>query len=379
MPPRSSDRLAEIRARVARRGDERPTEAGPAEAGPPPPDGDSALASASAHFLGSVEQIMQGRTVQRMPLDQVAPDLRPEMRQPRLIPPPDHLLVAGQPAPAYAALVAELLQLGHSLRERQIQPIIVYPGASERYPMARYLILIGHRRWTAATLVGLETLDAVVVEPPAAAERVRLQYVENEAREEFSDMERAWALVQMKQALGETTTWEVVEEQFRLSRTRRHELTRMLAFTPPQQQQIALLRLQETQIRSLHSAVRAEELSPAQVDQVLARLGEIAAERAAPNGGATESAGVRRAGIDGPTVARLVARARRSATAPPTPAPRWLAPLRDQVARASKAMQRAEERVSALNDAEAATLLAELEQLGAQVAAVSAALRQRDT
>jgi hypothetical protein len=61
------------------------------------------------------------------------------MRQPRLLPPPEELLAQGEPAPAYCELVAELLALGQSLHERQIQPIIVYPGVSAVYPAARYL------------------------------------------------------------------------------------------------------------------------------------------------------------------------------------------------------------------------------------------------
>ena len=200
------------------------------------------------------------------------------MRQARLIPLPEEL-AHDQSIRAYRTMIDELRTLGQSLRERQIQPIVVYPGTSTMYPAARYLILVGHRRWTAASLVGLDALDAVVVDPPTPTERVRIQYAENEAREEFSDMERAWALAQMKEALGESVPWEAVEEQFRISRTRRHELTRLLAFTSEQQHQIALLRLQETQIRTLHSAVRAGELAPPQVDTLLGRLSEIAVER----------------------------------------------------------------------------------------------------
>jgi ParB-like chromosome segregation protein Spo0J len=52
----------------------------------------------------------------------------------------------GEPAPEYRTIVAELIALGQSLRERQIQPIIVYPGSNPAYPAARYLILVGHRR-----------------------------------------------------------------------------------------------------------------------------------------------------------------------------------------------------------------------------------------
>ena len=305
------------------------------------------------------------------------------MRQARLIPLPEEL-AHDQSIRAYRTMIDELRTLGQSLRERQIQPIVVYPGTSTMYPAARYLILVGHRRWTAASLVGLDALDAVVVDPPTLTERVRIQYAENEAREEFSDMERAWALAQMKEALGERAPWEAVEEQFRISRTRRHELTRLLAFTSEQQHQIALLRLQETQIRTLHSAVRAGELAPPQVDTLLGRLSEIAVERVTvpaqnePGTSAREATVLRRNGIDAPTVARLVARARRAAPeGSKEPSPRWLQPLRDQLAHASKGLGRARDRVAMLNDEEATTLMSDLVQLMERLEGVNEALRQR--
>jgi ParB/RepB/Spo0J family partition protein len=187
-----------------------------------------------AHFLGVAEHIIKSKVVEQLPVGHIAPDLRPEMRQPRQLPSPEELLQGNQPAPAYRELVAELMALGQSLKEQQIQSIIVYLGASDSYPVARYLILVGHRRWTAAMLSGIEYLDAVVVEAPTAIDRVRVQYVENEAREEFSDLERTWALTQMKHALGDAP-WKAVEVQFGISRSRRHELTRMPAFTQTQQ------------------------------------------------------------------------------------------------------------------------------------------------
>lgn len=359
MVPKTNDRLAEIRARVARRATEAP-------AAPTTPD--AALAAASAHFLGVAEQMVQNKVVEALPVGHIAPDLRPGMHQPRLLPPPEELMVGGEPLPVYRELVAELIALGQSLQEQQIQPIIVYPGTSDRYPAARYLILVGHRRWTAAMLQGLETLDAVVVDPPSAVDRVRVQYAENEAREEFSDMERAWSLIQMKRVLDDAP-WEAVESQFSISRSRRHELTRLLAFTEEQQRQIALLRLQETQIRSLHSAVRANELSSAQVDAILFRLSQIAAERAAAHAAADSESGraPRRVRIDGPTIARLVARAQRTgsplAVVGAAPTPRWLPPLRDQLLRANQGVQRAAKRLDALGPADLENLLADVQQL----------------
>jgi len=363
MPSRKDPTLDEIRARVAKRD---AAEAVPSVTASAPEDNAPALAAATARFYGSVEQIIQSRSVQRIPVEHIAPDVRPEMRQPRLLPLPEDLLVNGTPSPEYRDLVVELQALGQSLKERQIQPIIVFSGTSTIYPAARYLILIGHRRWTGAHLAGLEALDAIVVDPPSQQERVRLQYIENDEREDFSDMERAWALQQMRQALGERATWEDVETHLKLSNARRNQLTRLLAFKPSQQIMIARLHLQETQVRALHTAVRNRSLASEQVDAVLNRLAEIAAERSlnVENAPDTIRAGLalRRSGIDGPTVARLVARAQRAVattddTAVAIPTPRWLPILMEQITKTNQGIQRAMGRVEGLGSSDMELLL----------------------
>jgi ParB/RepB/Spo0J family partition protein len=368
MPPRKNPTLEEIRARVAKRDAAETAQS----AATTPEDSTAALAAASARFYGSVEQLIHSRAIQRIPIEQIAPDIRPEMRQPRLLPLPEDLLVSGSPAPEYRELIAELRALGQSLGERQIQPIVVYSGTSAIYPAARYLILIGHRRWTGARLVGLEGLDAIVVDAPTQEERVRLQYIENDEREDFSDMERAWALQQMRQALGEGSTWDEVETRLKLSNARRNQLTRLLAFKPSQQIMIARLHLQETQVRPLHTAVRNQSLAHDQVDAVLNRLAEIATERAVvaestPDviGGGAPS---RRTGIDGPTVARLVARAQRTVVTTTditsvAPTPRWLPLLMEQLAKTNQGVQRAIGRAETLGAADIDILLGGVDQL----------------
>lgn len=365
MPSKTADRIKAMQQRAAAL---TPQATAPSQDHVSGVDEQSALVAVSAHFGAALDPLVRNRAVQAIPVGYIAPDARPEMRQPRLLPPPEDLIEHGQPAPAYRELVAELLALGQSLKERQIQPIVVYPGTSETYPAVRYLILVGQRRWTAAHLTGIETLDAIVVDPPSPADRVRIQYAENEDREEFSDMERAWALLQMKQAMQEAP-WEDVEARLQMSRARRQQLLRLTAFTPTQQQQVARLRLNETQIRSLHTGVRNEELTAAQVDAILYRLSQIAAERAAALAAAAgEHAGggpsPRRAGIDGPTIARLVARAQRTGSplaavaAPPTP--RWLTPLHEQLVRTNQGVQRAIGRVDTLGPADVETLLGDI-------------------
>ena len=115
--------------------------------------------------------------------------------------------------------------------------------------------------------------------------------------------------------------------------------------------------------------MRNEELTPAQVDAILFRLSQIAAERAAALATATMTeAGAgpppRRVGIDGPTIARLVARAQRTAAplavVAATPAPRWLPPLRDQLMRTNQSVQRATKRAESLGPTDVDALLSDI-------------------
>jgi ParB/RepB/Spo0J family partition protein len=362
----ANDRLQAMRERAAalkKRPAEGP-ETTPSAAQPgagDPPEGGAGL-PLEAHFgISALDQVAAGRSVQRLALTMVAPEARLDQRQPRLLPPPAELLVAGQPAPAYADLVAALIDLGRSLQQRQIQPIIVYPGSSGEYLAARYLILVGHRRWTAAQLVGLATIDAIVVEPPGPVDRVQLQYAENEDRADFTDMERAWALAQMKQALGDAS-WESVEERFQMSRSRRMELVRLLSFSPAQQVQLARLRLRETQLRPLHQAVREADLSPERVDALFAHL-EVLALKARPAEGLPA--------VDGPTIARLVARARREeALGAAAATAQWTQALLDQFGRTKRSIRSARRRLPSASAAEAELLRSAIEELAALLVAI---------
>ncbi|NNJ12363.1 ParB N-terminal domain-containing protein [Chloroflexales bacterium ZM16-3] len=361
MPPKPNEKMRELRERAAAMMNRPAVEPAPEsqrEAAPDQPSvaaADTPAAKLNAHFgIAALDQVAQGRAVQRLPLAAISPEQRPEARQARLLPPPEDLLIQGLPNPAYADLVASLLDLGRSIQDRQIQPIMVYPDESAVAPAARYHILVGHRRWTAARLIGMAEIDAVVVDPPSAADRVRIQYAENEERVDFSDMERVWALQQMKQALGDAP-WDAVEERFQMSRGRRQELLRLATFTADQQVQVARLRLRETQLRPLHAAARAGELQPAHVDTVLAQLGRLIAP-------ADEAAAETRPQLDGPTIARVVARAKRTASStPPAPTPRWVLSLQEQLGRVDAQVARTRPRFHELRGGASAQLRAHLE------------------
>ena len=349
------------RAALMRRRSPEPPDAPPAQRPATSVDSADASDAFASHFgIAALDAVVAGRSLQRLAIATIAPALDVATRQPRLLPPPNELLIDGQPNPAYADLVDELRVLGRSLADGQIQPIIVYRGTSAAFPAARYLILVGHRRWTAAALVGLDTLDAIVVDPPTAAERVRLQYVENEARVDFSDMERAWALAQLKRAMDDSP-WEAVETQIGISRTRRTELTRLLAFSDGQQTRIARLRLRETQLRPLHQAVRDAAIDVGKVDGLLDKLEQL-------RGSGTGEGGQR---LDSATVAQLVTRTRTAQT-PATDRTdaqigRWAQALLDQLGRTKRTLRAARPRLGAASAGESAQIRTAIGEIIAQL------------
>src|SRR5262249_56155125 len=187
MPSKTADRIKAMQERAAAL---TPQSSAPLVEDAPAQGSEAAVAAVSAHFGAALDPLVRNRAVQSIPIVHIVPDTRPEMRQPRLLPPPEDLIEHGQPVPAYRELVAELLTLGQSLKERQIQPIVVYPGTSAAYPAVRYLILVAQHRWTAAQLVGIETLDAVPLDPPSPAARATPQHTANAYRPRLSNRHR---------------------------------------------------------------------------------------------------------------------------------------------------------------------------------------------
>lgn len=367
--PKAADRAAQLKARMNQETQQRP-------AVPPLDD-----RTARAHFVGAavLEQLTNGRIVQAIAVGQIAPELRAELRQPRLLPLPEELRPNGEWDEANRSLIDELLALGRSLQERQIQPIVVYPGTSAVYPSAPYLIAAGHRRWTAAVLIGMATIDAIVIDPPTPEDLVDIQYTENEDRADFSDMERAWALARMKQVLHDAP-WEMVEQRFRLSEGRRKQLMRLLAFTPTQQQIVARIRASETQLRPLHAALREGTLTSDQADRILHQLMTRIAQQGSEGAVHTARAGsTARLTIDGRTVTQLMTRVQRAAVSPqPTPRPKWLDPLKASIAQTRTGLQRVARRTGELDDAVAIELQSELDQLLDLVTSARKSLKQRD-
>lgn len=234
-------------------------------------------------LLGAPEETAQRAQARGLPLADIpVRAIAPDRDQVRRLPHPDDLLqmkAAGDRAAE--AQLAALRELGESLREHgQVQPAIVYADSDPDDAAITHRLLHGQRRWTAAVLAELPTLWVVIVERPSDVSRLLRQFEENERRAGLVDMERAWALVSLCEALqreaGGNVPWSVVEARLQVSEGRRHDLMRLLRFPPEGQAIILRYGWAEWTLRPLHQAVSAGTVDAATATDMLRLLAEQA-------------------------------------------------------------------------------------------------------
>lgn len=226
----------------------------------------------------------RGLPLRQLPVETIAPD----PHQLRQLPHPDELRRReGYGDQTIAGLMEGLRALGRSLRESgQLQPVIVYADRDPEQPKMTHRLLHGQRRWTAAVLEGLPSVLAIEVPRPSEVERLQRQFDENERREDFTDMERAWAIVALREALsaerGAEAPWTEVEARLGLSDSRRRDLLRLLRLAPSGQELALRYRWAEWTLRPLHMAVSAGDIDPDTATGILVELARDGGEVTAP-------------------------------------------------------------------------------------------------
>ena len=107
----------------------------------------------------------------------------------------------------------KLAELGISMKRRgQLQPIRV----REDKENDRFVIVAGERRWRAAKMMEIPTLDCLVMKRPMTdGERLTLQLVENCVREDLKPIEQAHAFRTLMEREGWTA--ELVAKELNLS------------------------------------------------------------------------------------------------------------------------------------------------------------------
>lgn len=157
-----------------------------------------------------------------------------------------------------------LRELAEDMRRNgTIQPLVVRPREE-----GGYWIVVGERRWRAAQMAGQPTLPCLVrpdISPPQVR---RMQLRENLQREDLNALERAQALMAIREQEG--LTWEQVANEFGYSVRRIHQLVGLTRLPESAQ---ALLR---SNAISAGHAVVLESLPP---DQQAALAAEAARER----------------------------------------------------------------------------------------------------
>jgi ParB/RepB/Spo0J family partition protein len=120
-----------------------------------------------------------------------------------------------------------LNELADSIREHGIlQPINV--EFFETDDGGSYKLISGERRYQASKLVGLKEMPCIVHEQVSSQDRFARQLIENIQREDLSPIEKALALLDYKEKLGEDTTWEGVEKLVGISTRRRQQYIKLL-------------------------------------------------------------------------------------------------------------------------------------------------------
>lgn len=173
---------------------------------------------------------------------------------------------------------AKIEQLATSLQEIGLQvPITVYENPkSAKTP---YVLLDGERRFRAAKLINWETIPALVVPAPTARENAIRMFNIHMLREDWEEIETAWALEQVIKETGIENDREL-QKITGLSIDRIRNMRRVLAFPRAIQEEVAegekkyqlLVELDKNVLSKFRDAKKGNkpvvEMTPAQLRDV---------------------------------------------------------------------------------------------------------------
>ena len=114
--------------------------------------------------------------------------------------------------------------LAQSIKEHgMLQPITV-----EYVPKNDiYIVRLGQRRYEASKLLKLTEIACIIVDDSPDNTRFEQQLIENIQREDFSPLDKARGMIELKKRMGDVS-WSVVEEKMGISESRRKQFIRLL-------------------------------------------------------------------------------------------------------------------------------------------------------
>jgi ParB/RepB/Spo0J family partition protein len=100
----------------------------------------------------------------------------------------------------------ELERLAESVaKEGILVPVVVYPKDG------RFRLIDGERRWLTAQTLGLDTIPAVITDPPDARENLVRMFNIHQVREPWADMPTAWAIKELIEETGPLDARELAD------------------------------------------------------------------------------------------------------------------------------------------------------------------------
>ena len=155
-----------------------------------------------------------------------------------------------------------------------LQPVLIRPAAEP----GRYEIIAGERRWRAARMAGLAEIPVVIRESDDG-EALLLALIENVQREDLNPVERARALLSVKETLG--ASQEELAERVGQSRSAVSNLLRILNLPERALAELASGTISLGHARCL-AGISSQDAIEALLDRILAReLSVRETERAA--------------------------------------------------------------------------------------------------
>ena len=118
----------------------------------------------------------------------------------------------------------KLQELANSIKEQGL----LHPITVEKIANNKFQITTGERRFRAFKLLKSRNIPCIVREFKSDEQRYAVQIVENIVREDLSPIDKAISILKYKKSRGDDTTWEDVEKELSISKSRRKQFVRLL-------------------------------------------------------------------------------------------------------------------------------------------------------
>lgn len=131
---------------------------------------------------------------------------------------------------------------------------VLQPISVQKDDNGKFKLISGERRYHASIKAGLTEVPCIIMSPSDTKDKFAKQIVENLVRKDLNPIDKAYALLEYKNMLGENAPWEEVEKSLGISETRRKQFIRLLQLPEEIQKRITqIVRDKSTEITEKHA------------------------------------------------------------------------------------------------------------------------------